>query len=350
MNSFHIKVFAVVCMVIDHVGLFFFPQFTFFRWIGRLAFPLFAWMIANGAVHSKNVRSYASRLLLLGLIAQVPFWYANQSIDMPIWFFNVVFTLCLGLLSIIVIRSVSNRFYWLLATLCSAALAVAFNTDYGVAGVLSVVAFYLFRNDFRMLAVSQTFLLGLLPLVVYQLQLHQIADVSRFYLASSIEWVGLLSLMIIYLHNQRSGPNVKYFFYYFYPCQYLVILAISAMLVYGKPHYPVVRAVTSETVSLVFIGRALPEAKACQEANSRVIESIRSRCPQCNITLQDCSRRLGETWMAAIQDRSPEFYVVDMQTSHVVIESDSVTSEAVCHSMVKQINEEGEQHAQCFSP
>lgn len=337
-------------MVIDHVGLFFFPQFTFFRWIGRLAFPLFAWMIASGAVHSRNVRSYASRLLLLAVLAQAPFWYANQSIYMPSWFFNVVFTLCLGLFSIIVIRSVSNRVYWLLATLGSAVLAIAFNTDYGVAGVLSIVAFYLFRKNFRILAVSQAFILGFLPLAVYQLQQHQIVDLSRFYLASSIEWVGLISLIIIKLHSQQSGPKVKYFFYYFYPSQYLVILAISALLVYGKPYYPVVRAVTSETLSLVFIGGELPEAKACKEANSRVVSSIRSQCPQCNITLQDCPRTLGESWIAAIQDRSPEFYVVDMTTSHVVIESDSVTSEAVCHSMTKQINEEGGQHAQCFPP
>src|SRR5205085_4973530 len=97
MTTFQIKLIAIIAMVIDHIGLFFFPHILLLRIIGRLAFPLFAWLIANGAHHSKNPTKYLTRLFLFALLAQIPFILINRLIDPSFWELNVLFTLFLGL-------------------------------------------------------------------------------------------------------------------------------------------------------------------------------------------------------------------------------------------------------------
>ncbi len=217
-------------MVIDHVGLFFFPHIVIMRVIGRLAFPLFAWLIANGAHYTHNIKVYILRLLALAVVTQVPFWYVNQLVGSPALYFDVVFTLVLGLTAIMVIQNVSNRWLWLTTTLCCAVLAVICNTDYGAAGVLSVVAFYVFRNDFRAMVFSQTVILGILPMFIYQLQSHFVIDLSYLYDSSFLEFFGLLSLFIIYSYNNKRGIPAKYLFYIFYFLQYVTILAVKLAL------------------------------------------------------------------------------------------------------------------------
>ena len=81
MTVFHLKIIAILTMTIDHVGFFFFPDIEVLRIIGRLSFPLFAWLIANGAYHTKNMHAYLVRLFIFALISQVPFSLAFRLIS-----------------------------------------------------------------------------------------------------------------------------------------------------------------------------------------------------------------------------------------------------------------------------
>ncbi len=217
-------------MVIDHVGLFFFPQFFVMRIIGRLAFPLFAWLIANGAHYTHDIKKYGLRLLGLAIATQIPFWYANQIVGAPALYFNVVFTLCLGLLAIAAIQRTRDWRYQALAIIACATVAAAFNTDYGAAGVLSIVAFYGFRDDFWKMALSQIVILGVMPYVVHELILQRVVNLSGVYARSPVEWIGALSLVFIYLYDRTEGRKAKYLFYVFYFLQYVVILSFQLLL------------------------------------------------------------------------------------------------------------------------
>lgn len=336
-------------MVIDHVGLFFFPQFFILRIIGRLAFPLFAWFIANGARYTSNVRVYLLRLFVLALITQPPFWYANHLAGIP-QYFNVVFTLCLGLVAIMLMQQVSNRWLWIITTLACAALAAIFNTDYGAEGVLSITAFYIFRNDFRYLAISQAVITGILPMIVFQLWSKEIIDLSRIYLSSSIEYFGLLSLFAIYFYNNKPGIRAKYLFYGFFFFQYVAIIAVSMLLVSGKPYYSVVRLFTSKNTSLVFIGNPGNDAEKCSKENDLVVAALRKQCARCVVTLSGCRRKLDLSWEDAIQNKPDEVYTVRTDTSHVLIEADKSVADEICQEMARQINAQKRLHAQCIPP
>lgn len=217
-------------MVIDHIGLFFFPQFIALRIIGRIAFPLFAWLIANGAYHTSNLQKYLTRLFYLALISQIPFAIANHKIGSPILYFNVVFTLFFGLLAIYGIKKTENKLLWIpiIASCCFAAILL--HSDYGAAGVLSVVCFYIFFNNKIMTTISQTVLLLILPLLVFVTEMQQHKDLSFIYLDSTMEKYGLIALLFIFLYSNKKGEGNKYLFYLFYPVQYILIIIFQFVL------------------------------------------------------------------------------------------------------------------------
>src|SRR3989344_960795 len=100
MTAFHIKLIAIITMVIDHVGLYFFPDLLILRIIGRLSFPLFAWLIANGVHYSHNAKAYLTRIFLFALLSQLPYLLVNRQIDPRFAGLNIFFTLFLGLCAI----------------------------------------------------------------------------------------------------------------------------------------------------------------------------------------------------------------------------------------------------------
>lgn len=210
MTAFQIKMLAIITMVIDHIGLFFFPQIIWLRMIGRLSFPLFAWLIANGARHTHNIRAYLIRLLLFALIAQLPFFLANRRIDPNFFTLNVLFTLFLGLVVIFFIKRTQNPSLWVFITVVSSAAAQLLHTDYGAVGVVMVVLFYLFFKNFRSMLIAQSLLMLGMVLFVW-------GDWMGL-----LEPLGLVSLLFISLYNSKPGPKAKYLFYIFYPLQYVV--------------------------------------------------------------------------------------------------------------------------------
>lgn len=205
-------------MVIAHVNYFFVINNDILFIIGRIAFLLFAWLIANGAHHTKNIYSYLKRIFLFAIISQVPFILANQKINPDYWRFNILFTFALSLLVIIVFRKTKNllaRGGFLLLILLFAELI---KTDYGAEGILSVVMFYIFFNSKFKTIVSQIALYSIGALVnIYFLTNKSIENIS-YYLPYL-----LLALPFIYFYNGKEGIKAKYLFYIFYPLHYLII-------------------------------------------------------------------------------------------------------------------------------
>ena len=74
MSAFVLKIIAIITMFIDHIGYIFSNgKISYFNYIGRLAFPIFAFQISEGYLHTKNLKKYFLRLFLFALISQIPF-------------------------------------------------------------------------------------------------------------------------------------------------------------------------------------------------------------------------------------------------------------------------------------
>ncbi len=222
MNAFRIKIIAILAMIVDHFALFFFPASIPLQIIGRLSFPLIAWLIANGAMHTKNIDRYILRILIFAAISQIPyelgFWLHGKNI----LFLNVLFTLTLGLIAIRILRTPQGSV--LKAAGVSAAIAAGYflNVDYGALGVLTIVVFYiLYDRPALMIAAQAVIYVGCSNIGAFEPSLARIMNMHP------MQEYAVLALPIILLYNGMRGVKAQYFFYWFFPLQAFAYLILS---------------------------------------------------------------------------------------------------------------------------
>jgi len=215
-------------MIIDHIGLFFFPNLLILRMIGRVAFPLFAWLIANGSCHTRNIDLYLKRLFIFAVISQAPFYYANRLINPSFNTLNIFFTLFLGLLAIKLIKMSNSKLKWSLIIALSAFIGHIIKVDFGAIGVLSIIFFYIYFKDKKRLILSQTAIYLIQP--IYKLTESaaiNAGDILLYYIYYTP--VILLTLVIILYYNNEEGRKMKYVFYLFYPLQFVIVYLLKSV-------------------------------------------------------------------------------------------------------------------------
>lgn len=215
MSSLTLKIIAVVTMLVDHVGFLFFPEEEIFRIIGRISFPLFAFLIAEGFIKTKDVKEYLKRLSIFAVISQVPFFFFERVAGLSGIHLNILFTLALGVLTLLVITKVRNLPIKILGVLGLLTLAYFGNFSYGVYGVLSILGSYLFLKNRKAGIVT----LSVLPFL----------ENIRLFLMNIIflQFFAVFSLIPIYFYNGNQGPKIsRLFFYWFYPVHMAVLTLI----------------------------------------------------------------------------------------------------------------------------
>lgn len=207
-SSSALKIIACITMVIDHVGFLFFPDQEIWRIIGRLSFPLFAFLIAEGYHHTKDVRMYVKRLFLFALISQLPYMLLLHAGGMEIFELNVFFTLLTGLLALIGLSKLRFLYSFLLI-IATCFVAQFFHFSYGAFGMITIFTSYLFLNNRKIGIIT----LSLIPFVNN--------------LFNTLQWTAIFSLPFIALYDGKKGFSFpRYFFYWFYPAHIVLLCAI----------------------------------------------------------------------------------------------------------------------------
>ncbi len=226
-----LKLIAIFTMLIDHTGATVIRAITrlpavsadpalrstwarvynLSRDIGRIAFPIFCFLLVEGFLHTRNLQKYAFRLFLFALISEIPYdialkgnWYYPESQ-------NVYFTLLISLFVMIGIRYLTwnetkNLLLAVIPIAAGMGLAWLMKTDYGYKGVFLVSVLYLMRSS----------------------RLYQcIAGVA------SIAWEppAPIAFIPVYFYNGKRGLSLKYLFYWFYPVHLLVLYALKTWAV-----------------------------------------------------------------------------------------------------------------------
>lgn len=238
LNANQLRLLAFLFMLLDHIWAASLLEGQFWMTcVGRLAFPIFAFQIAEGFFHTHDRRSYGQRLLLFALLSEVPFdlFYAG----IPVYPFaqNVLFTLFLGLLAISAIdrartvRTAKAVVLGLLATALCWLLSTVLFTNYGGMGVLTVIAFYLLR-DFRGAWAAQVIALVLLNAVFFRGQ-----ELSLSLLGQTVvfqqQGFAVLALLPIWLYNGQKGRSsraLQYGAYAFYPVHMLLLYGLYLLM------------------------------------------------------------------------------------------------------------------------
>ncbi len=233
-----LHILAMAFMLLDHLWATVISGQWWMTAIGRLAFPIFAFMITEGYYHTKNLRRYVRRLLICALISEIPF--NLMTTGSPIYPFhqNVIWTFLLGIWLIHLNEKARTKKVWirilvLLGTLVVGYLAglITF-VDYYGAGVLTVLVFALFRERnpwCRLGQLAALFVLNVLTLggVTYYVPFFGIELPVR------IQALALLALIPIWFYRGRQGirsRTFQHFRYAFYPA-HMLILALIAILI-----------------------------------------------------------------------------------------------------------------------
>ena len=222
-----LKLIACITMLIDHTGAavvytllsanqlrYADPDlwqnlstlYKYMRQIGRLAFPIYCFLIVEGFFHTRSVRKYCERMFLFALVSEFPFDYALKA-SVPYWRKqNVFFTLLIGLLCLYLLEQMRGM-PWIqfFAVASSMYLADALMTDYNYKGVFLIAMLYFFHDH----------------------RLYQCVAG-----AASIAWehVAPLSFILCFFYNGKRGLRLRYFFYAFYPGHLLILGVIRHAL------------------------------------------------------------------------------------------------------------------------
>jgi len=229
-----IKIIAVLSMTIDHIGFILFPDILWLRYIGRAAFPLFAFLIAHGCIKTRNIGNYFLRLIAFAVFIQI-LWVSLGFIDPTLnpGVNNIFFTLASGVGAVWLIRTLYSRFafndaidhvfFVLLSfaiTFCVATIGGIMRMDYGMEGILLIASFYAAAR------LSQKHLAPLVFLAIFNLLIS--IGIGEF----GYQWFSMLAILFIWMYKdtkQKAHFFEKYAFYIYYPLHFLVLCLIALL-------------------------------------------------------------------------------------------------------------------------
>lgn len=238
-SSVGLHIIAMILMLMDHMWATVLSDYQWLNSVGRLAFPIFAFMIVEGFTHTKNLKKYVTRLLIFAVITEIPFnlmvgnnitYYPHQNV---LW----TFLMGIGLMYLNELAAKKEKIWLSFVTAVSTIIlgyVLGFVTfaDYYGPGVLTVLLFYFFRGRKWWCYLGQ--LVGMYYLHAEMLKgLYFEVDLFGYHLEIVQQGLAVLSLAFIWLYKGRQGKKSKafqYFCYAFYPAHMLILWLIMVLM------------------------------------------------------------------------------------------------------------------------
>ncbi len=241
-----LKIIALVSMLIDHIGAIIYGRYltlagymdalepedmevwleangdlylkyAILRWIGRIAFPIFCFLLVEGFDRTRDLKKYQLRLIVFAVLSEIPYDLAHSATVLEFDRQNVFFTLAIGLFTITVIerftKPMTSKFLAYLTTIAIAIVGAYVGRmsgcDYGAIGVLCIVVLYYFRKNRNMQIIT-----GVLCFLW--------------------ELTAPFAFIPCAFYNGKRGLNLKYVFYAFYPLHLLLLYLIAVLMGIGN--------------------------------------------------------------------------------------------------------------------
>jgi len=239
-NAFHLKTIAIAAMLINHIGHNFgisethYGFYVFSLVIGKLTFPIMAFLLTDGYRHTRNIKRYALRLAVFWLLSVVPFWlafYAPGPFGPAQLVNNIMFTLLMGLLLLICTDRVSSRILRAILVLTFSLLTL--QSDWPFCGVIMLYGFHRIKAPGARATAPILYTMALYILLLLSASLAPGINLSpQQYLTEALVFLGMLlpiPLLLAYNGERGYSPGwIKWGFYIFYPLHLLVIGLLSA--------------------------------------------------------------------------------------------------------------------------
>ena len=223
MNATRLKVIGIVSMTVDHIGYFLFPQMTVLRIIGRLAYPIFAYMIAEGCRYTRNKIRYFCTVLAIACACSAAAYFSERSLYQSIFTtFSCAMLLIFALTAVKEAVERAEKIFWGICTMMLVFLYFAvfqlwmipgFETDYGFLGIIIPVLVWLGFTKAEKLS-GLTIGLCLLSAELGMVQFYSLAAV----------------ILLYFYNGERGNHSLKWAFYAYYPLHIAVLYGISQII------------------------------------------------------------------------------------------------------------------------
>jgi len=231
-----LKIIATISMLIDHIGFILLPDIIFFRILGRIAFPLFAFCIAEGCKYTQNKFKHIVLIFLSGVFFQVVYYIFERNM-----YLNIFITFSLSIIMIYALQyfksklfdssaSKTSKMFSGILFICSIVFVYILNIfltiDYGFWGSMLPLFASLFHSsdDYPRL---QAFDKKHLNIMIFFIGLILVYLTSTF----SVQIYSFISIIfLIFYSGQKGELNLKYFFYLFYPIHLVVLYALKLII------------------------------------------------------------------------------------------------------------------------
>ena len=202
-NGFSLKIIMTLLMVVDHIGYFFPTTPEYFRWIGRVVAPVFFFLATEGYDHTSNRIRYIKRLYIASfimLLGSIILWIPFR--EKPFISSNIFFTLAVNLTLINEIEKNDKNMLLIISLILLALIA-----EGSFLSTLQFIIFHYLKDDKKKMSIGFI--------------------VISLLLIPNIQWMQVFSLPFILMYNGKRGPNIKKFFYMFYPTHIWILFLIS---------------------------------------------------------------------------------------------------------------------------
>ena len=212
-----LKIVAMVAMLLDHAGVILFDNLPILRLIGRLAYPLYAFLIAEGCRHTSSKLFYFLRIFALGMVCQVVYYFVDKSL-----YLNILLTFSVSIPLVYLLQTARKNAFLTALFLgviiglwiwCKRLYAYDIEFDYGFFGIMLPVLISVGDN---------------------KRERSILAFIGLFILAQAMggnQMWSLLAVPLMLLYNGKRGKwNMKSFFYLFYPLHLAILYGISYLI------------------------------------------------------------------------------------------------------------------------
>ena len=230
-SSSTLHILAMLFMVCDHLWATLIPGNQWLTSLGRLAYPIFAFLLVEGYFHTSNLRKYVTRLLLFAILSEIPFnLMYSDSIFYP-FHQNVLWTFLIGIAMIHLNEHYKNKNLFLriviavISIVGGSLLGILGFTDYNGAGVLMILVFYFFRGKKWWCLLGQVLCMYYINVEILKGLYFEVEFLGRTWNVVQ-QGLALLALIPIWLYAGKKGINskfFKYFCYAFYPVHMFVL-------------------------------------------------------------------------------------------------------------------------------
>ena len=232
-----LKIIAAISMLIDHVGVMFFPSFKIFRILGRLAFPIFAFMIAEGCRYTKNRLRYFLTVLIMGITYAAVFYLYSGTL-----YFSILTTFTLSIMMTFALQEFKESLFdpnariqkrvltgiaFVLSVALSVVLDIYFKIDYGIVGCITPVLVSAFHSPKN----NSSKLFNTLDRLEWQVLGLSVGIALLYLVYGGVRIYSFLAIPLLLLYSGKRGKwKMKYFFYVFYPAHLLALEGLYMLL------------------------------------------------------------------------------------------------------------------------